>query len=161
MAVVADWDLLAIDSRQIETESLDFFAALADMPHMVHFHLLWASADSTIVTQSSLGIPWPPSWEGVQVGLRAFGFFHLLQGLIEEPDLSPIGFREREVFAIFLEDAAHRGAFLVSQGLGQRVSEHVAGVVELADIFSQLVVVVPTSQYAVIVFDNVVNGLVD
>jgi hypothetical protein len=43
MAVVADWDLLAIDSRQIETESLDFFAALADMPHMVHFHPLWAS----------------------------------------------------------------------------------------------------------------------
>ena len=40
VTVVTDWYLLAIDGCQIETEALNGFAALADMPHVVHFHLL-------------------------------------------------------------------------------------------------------------------------
>lgn len=93
--------------------------------------------------------------------MQLFDFLRLLQGLAEEVNVSPIGFSEGNILAIFSEDFTHRKAFFVSNCLGQRVLENIASIVETTHIFGKLIVIVRSSNNAIEMFNDMVNRLVD
>ncbi len=74
---------------------------------------------------------------------------------------SPIWLNKGEVLAVFLENLAHRRTLFTRQGLCQGVLQYIAGIVEPGDIFRQLEVVVPAPDHAIVMFDDMVNRLID
>jgi hypothetical protein len=153
--------LLAINGCQIQRKTPDSFPSFSDMPHMVHLYVLLIVAYCTAIQQSGLGSSRSPQGFSVQVSCGSPGFLYLFQGLVEEANFSAIGFLEGEILTIFLEDLTHRRSFLSGQGFRQGVLEYVSGIVQGGHILCQLVIVIPASYQGIVMFDDVIHGLID
>jgi hypothetical protein len=161
MTTVTNRDLLTIDGGQVERKPLHFFASLADVSDVMHFDLVGAVADGAIVQQPRSGSSGKPGWRDIQVSGCLVGLFDLLEGLVEEVNRSPSGLGVGNVFAIFAEDFMKGGSLFGRQSFGEGILQDVTSIVETTDILRQLVVVVPAANEAVVVVDDMIDGLID
>ena len=65
------------------------------------------------------------------------------------------------ILAIFAEDFVDGRSLFVGQGFDQGILQHIAGIIKPSHVFSQLVVVVPTSDKPIVMVDDVFHRLVD
>jgi hypothetical protein len=81
--------------------------------------------------------------------------------LIEEADLPTVWLFDGKVLAILSEDFGDSDPLFACESFSQGILKDVSSVVKPSDVFSELVVVVPASDYAIVVADDVRNWLVD
>ncbi len=113
MAFSTDWHLFPVDGGHIKVKSLQLLPAFTDVSDVMHFDLVWAVTDGTVVEQSGLSVFKSPGRDQVQVRLGTFGFLDLFQGLVEKVDWSAIGFGIGDILTILAEGFTHGSPLFV------------------------------------------------
>ena len=90
MALFADGELLTVDGRHIERDTLESLSPFANMPEMMHFDLVRAIADGTVIAQLGLCASEPPLRLNINRVETARRFLDASYGLIKEVDFPPI-----------------------------------------------------------------------